>query len=87
MNQEVFNTLLEALREDYKQFVAKFDKAAEENPDLEFEEVNALVVHEPEKDMPADIIKLTEEYPVEYAQAADAVYMEAVLEAMLEEVK
>lgn len=87
MNQEVFNTLRSALREDYKRFVAKFDKAAEENPDLEFEEVNALVVHEPEKEMPADIVKLTEEYPDEYADAADTVYMEAMLEAMLEEAK
>jgi len=87
MNTEVYNTLLEALREDYKLFVSKFDKVAEENPGLPFEELDAMIVHEPEKDMPEDIRKLMDEYPLEYGTAADAVYMEAVLEAMLEEAK
>ncbi len=83
MNKEVFDTLFEALREDYKLFVKKFEEKAEEHPDLEFEEVNAMVVHEPEKDLPEDILKLVEEYPVEYATAADSVYLEAVMDALL----
>lgn len=83
MNKEVYETLLEALREDYQLFVKKFEDLAEEHPDLEFEEVNAMVVHEPEKDLPEDIRKLMEEYPQEYATAADSVYLEAVMDALL----
>jgi hypothetical protein len=87
MNQEVFDTLLDALREDYKLFVSKFDTLAEQHPDLEFDEVNAMVVHEPKEEMAADIVKLTEEYPMEYDLAADTVYVEAVMEAMFSEVR
>jgi len=87
MNEEVYGKLLEALREDYKSFVDKFDKASEENPDMEFEKVNALVVHEPEQEMDEEIVKLFKDHPLEYAMAADTVYMEAVFEAMLEDAK
>lgn len=83
MNKEVYDTLLEALTEDYKLFVKKFEDKAEKHPDLEFEEVSAMVVHEPEKDLPENIRKLMEEYPYEYATAADSVYMAAVLDALL----
>ncbi len=87
MNTEVYNTLLEALRADYKSFVDKFDKVSEENPDMDFEEVNALVVHEPEEEMSEEAVRLSKDYPLEYATAADAVYMEAVLEAMAEDAR
>lgn len=86
MNTEVYGKLLEALREDFLLYVSKFDKLQEENPGMEFEEIDAMVVHVPKDELSEEIVKLSEEYPEEYTQAADVVYLEAVFDALLSEV-
>lgn len=83
MNTEVYNTLLEALREDFLLYVSKYEKLQEENPNMEFAEIEAMIEHVPTKEMSAEIVKLSEEYPEEYVQAADVVYLEAVFDAVL----
>lgn len=79
MNTEVYNTLLEALREDFLLYVSKYEKLQEENPNMEFAEIEAMIEHVPTEEMSAEIVKLSEEY----VQAADVVYLEAVFDAVL----
>lgn len=81
MNEEVYAQLLDLMRQDFKDFAAKFEAVEKENPGLSFEEVDALVVHEAPK-LPEEL----EGFMLEYLEACNAVYAEVALQAMFGEV-
>lgn len=80
MNEEVYAELLDMMRQDYKDFVAKFEAVEEANPGLSFAEIDSLVEHGAPK-LPEHL----QGFELELEEACKAVYVEVTMAAMFGE--
>lgn len=80
MNKEVKDALYEWALKDYDVYMAKVEEVEKENPDLPFEDLDALVEHGP-MEIPEEL----QGYDEEYADACLLVYMVKSLEAYMED--
>jgi hypothetical protein len=80
MNKDVRDKLYELALKDYDVYMAKVEEVERENPDLSFEELDALVEHG-SMEVPEDL----QGYDEEYEDACLMVYLLKTLEAYLED--
>jgi hypothetical protein len=78
MDMEIVNRIIPLAHADFEEFVRKTEEVTEKNPELGWDEVDALVEHGP-MELPEDL----QGYEEEYEYACLAVYYETSVDALL----